>query len=307
VKQYRRRTDGMRCVLMPGANVQVGWDGADAQPDEQPIHSVRLSPFLIDAEPVSTTAYARFLNSIGHVRDALLLEWFLPSDSDPRAAALPLRRWLGKWRPIKGAERQPMMLVSWFGANAYSLWANRRDWRVYRGESTAPFAVRQTKGRVAEPPADFLHSMLPSEAQWEYAARGASPRRYPWGDKDATDGFACVAQHANGEQYAVDNIPAADVNEPLGLSPFGLHHMSGNVWQWCRDWYAPDFYASSEASLPDAQNSKSTGVRSERGGSWVGPATLARCSYRRGRAPEARGRCLGFRCVGLARDLPGES
>jgi formylglycine-generating enzyme required for sulfatase activity len=79
--------------------------------------------------------------------------------------------------------------------------------------------------------------------------------------------------------------------------------MAGNVWQWCRDWYDPSFYKRSEAGEPDAQNRRRTGIRSERGGSWVGPARLARLSYRRGRPPAVCGRCLGFRCVGLVADL----
>jgi formylglycine-generating enzyme required for sulfatase activity len=98
-------------------------------------------------------------------------------------------------------------------------------------------------------------------------------------------------------------LPLAEVQTRLGISPFGLHHMAGNVWQWCADWYAADFYSRAAASQSNPLNSWATGIRCERGGSWIGPEDLARSSYRRGRPPAARGRCLGFRCVGLIEDI----
>ena len=172
-----------------------------------------------------------------------------------------------------------MVLVSWYGANAYSLWANGRDWRDYQGEG-----------------------LLPTEAQWEYAARGARRRPFPWGDEPPSPERMRFGQHRRGYTYQADALPMAAVNEPLGVSPFGLHHMAGNVWQWCRDWYDKDFYRTAPATAANPVNRTPTGVRSERGGSWVGPAELCRSSFRRGRPPAARGRCLGFRCVSDARD-----
>jgi formylglycine-generating enzyme required for sulfatase activity len=108
------------------------------------------------------------------------------------------------------------------------------------------------------------------------------------------------AQHRRGATYRRDTLPLAEVHAPGGMSPFGLHHMAGNVWQWCRDWYDAGYYARPDSGGKDPLNTQSTKARSERGGSWIGSADLCRSSFRRGRPPEAKGRCLGFRCAAPA-------
>lgn len=279
-KQYRRRTDGMRCIFIPEANVEIGSDAAVAEQDERPRHVVRIEPFNIDAEPVSTTAFCRFLNSIGPVTEEVLSDWFLLSEHDDRQRHLLVERIDNAWRPTRGAERWPMILVSWFGANAYSLWANSKNWSNYADQ------------------AGFEQgSFLPTEAQWEYAARGPRSCEFPWGDAPPSQDKMRFAQHRRSLVHCDGVLPLADVNATLGMSPFGLHHMAGNVWQWCRDWYDASFYATPEAKRANPLNRIPTQIRSERGGSWVGPAELCRSSHRRGRPPHARGRCLGFRCV----------
>jgi acyl carrier protein len=278
---------------------------------ELPVDSLDLIEYIAELEtafhitmPVSNAAYARFLESVAPVPAAVLREWCLPGSGDRREQHFPLLRSRRGWQPVLGAEQQPMILVTWYGANAYSLWANRRDWRRYRGDGSIPAGLQDRPVAAAAPPEEWLGSLLPSEAQWEYAARGGEARRYPWGDDPPTAERVCLACHVRGAAYTAGTLPAARVSERLGMSPFGLHHMAGNVWQWCRDWYAPDFYRRPEALQTDAQNRQATGIRCERGGSWVGPERLARSSYRRGRPPEACGRCLGFRCAAPARDLP---
>jgi acyl carrier protein len=302
--QYLRCTDGMRCVLVPEGEARIGSTDDDDLPVERPAHTVRLSPFLIDAEPVSSRAFARFLNSVGPVPPAILREWCLAGSGDRREKLFPLRRgWWPGWSALGRCETKPVVLVTWSGANAYSLWANRRDWRLYRGDGSMPAELRDRAVIAPAPPVTWLDSLLPSEAQWEYAGRGPDGRRYPWGDLPPAPYLLRADCHRKGVRYTASTMPMARVSQRLGMSPFGLHHMAGNVWQWCRDWYDPHFYTRSEAGDPDAQNCRRTGIRSERGGSWVGPARLARLSYRRGRPPTVCGRCLGFRCVGLAADL----
>jgi acyl carrier protein len=277
---FRRRTDGMRCVMVPEAICEIGHNGA--QRDERPQHSACISRFIIDCEPVSVIAFCRFLNSVRVHDDRVLRDWFLTSDDDHRVEHVPVVSVDGAWQPRTArAGEWPMIMVSWHGANAYSRWANRVDWRDYRKRFL--FAP----GR----------STLPSEAQWEYAARGAQYCEYPWGSAEPTTTLAQFGLHRRGHSYAFDDLPIAPVNAALGVSPFGLLHMAGNVWHWCADSYDPDFYTKPEALVRDPLNDAESGNRSERGGSWIGAGVLLRSSYRRGRAPSARGRCLGFRCT----------
>ena len=287
VWQYRRRSDGMQSVLIPSATVQIGSEASTALADERPLHVVDLTAFLIDTETVSTSAYCRFLNSIGDVADEILAEWFVLDADDDRNDHVLIRKGEAGWRPFPGTERWPMILVSWYGANAYSIWANGRDWTNYRGKS-----VTDTE------------SYLPSEAQWEYAARGVRSQTFPWGEDRPSLQKMRYGQHRRSASYRADTLPMAEVNTALGMSPFGLHHMAGNVWQWCRDWYDEAFYTKIDATRANPVNETPTKAKSERGGSWIGPAELCRSSYRRGRPPLARGRCLGFRCVGPVRTTP---
>lgn len=278
--RFRRRSDGMQCVLLPSAEIQIGCSDFRVCRDEGPVHVVQLSSFLMDLEPVSTTAFCRFLNSV-QASNECLRDWILLDATDDRIRQMQIVREASEWRPVAGTETMPMVLVSWYGASAYSLWANNSDWSRY-GTST---------------------EFLPSEAQWEFAAQGAfsdtassAPNHPP---------FIC-GRHEHGNSYEADTMPMAPVHHPAGVSTFGLHHMAGNVWEWCRDWYDEDFYNRAEASGLNPVNTAKSGLRSERGGSWVGAAELCRTTYRRGRAPEARGRCLGFRCVSSVESLPAE-
>ncbi len=260
----RRVRDGMVCVQIPSQEIQIGSRECEAANDEQPQHIVRLSSFLIDIEPVSVTAFCRFLNSIPDGRSFYHSHVQLRK-GDKRLSQFQIQWRDDHWLPKKFAHKQPMVLVNWFAASAYSLWAHGLKWQD-----------------------DHAHkNFLPTEAQWECAAAGAY-----------AEGTAPLAfQHQRGGDYRDGPMPIANVNESLGVSRYGLRHMSGTIWHWCRDWYDENFYKADASRWKDAINDSQTNARSERGGSWVGPAELGRTSYRRGRNPNACGRCLGFRCV----------
>jgi formylglycine-generating enzyme len=108
----------MRCVLVPSASVKIGDDESEAPLDERPQHVVKLDAFVIDAESVSATAYCRFLNSIGPGDPEVLEDWFVLDAHDDRNEHMLVARGDTGWQPIPGTERWPMILVSWFGANA---------------------------------------------------------------------------------------------------------------------------------------------------------------------------------------------
>jgi formylglycine-generating enzyme required for sulfatase activity len=130
---------------------------------------------------------------------------------------------------------------------------------------------------------------LPTEAQWEYAARGAQDRLYPWGNDWDEQKCCNYANHGpGGRSYPVGSFPQ-------GASWCGALDLAGNVFQWCRDWYAADYYAHAPATDPPGPDAGDQRV--ERGGSWYNNAEGCRSTYRCGFDPTYRAGNLGFRCA----------
>ena len=166
-------------------------------------------------------------------------------------------------------KNHPVVNINWSQAKAYCQWAGRD---------------------------------LPSEAQWEKAARGDDERKYPWGDNYPTSDYAnlCDLGCASGsklENFSDGYSQTAPVgNFPMGSSPYEVHDMAGNVWEWVNDWYAEDYYGSQrEWANPSGPMTGEEKVL--RGGAWDNSERFIRSTNRGWGSPEVFGEDLGFRCA----------
>ena len=145
-----------------------------------------------------------------------------------------------------------------------------------------------------EEAADFchtLHKRLPTEAEWEKAARGTNGNLFPWGQSPPTDEKAVFGQ------YHVHQIPlVASVDGwEKGRSPYGLHHMAGNVAEWVQDWFGFDYYSIGPTRNPPG--SPISRYKVVRGGSWRSKPVMLRTATRGGAFPDERAATIGFRCA----------
>jgi serine/threonine-protein kinase len=289
--------DGMTLVYVPAGEFLMGATDAEVAQalkdcsgsgfpecdlinSEKPQHTVSLDAYWIDKTDVTNAMFAQFVQATGYKTNA---------EKQGYAYVLNLSKGLSNgisaelWEPIPGANWQhprgpgsdikglddhPVVQVSWNEAKAYCEWAGRQ---------------------------------LPTEAQWEKAARGPDGRKYPWGNDPVAGNLLNFADKNLAVSWADKTIDdgyqfTSPVGHyPKGASPYGVLDMAGNVDQWVADWYDEKYYASSPAQNPPGPASGQNRV--ERGGAYLGSTWNFRTAYRDWEVPEFGLDFLGFRCV----------
>jgi formylglycine-generating enzyme required for sulfatase activity len=256
--------------------------------DEGPVHRVRITrAFWLGRHEVTVAQFRRFVEASGHVpeseADGTGGYGFNPA-YDPattaRGDAFEGRDPKYSWRNpgFAQGDDHPVVNVSWNDAVAMARWLSAQEGVTYR---------------------------LPTEAEWEYAARAGTRTRFSTGDDPRTllHGANVFDQDAaphwpQWRSFALDGHDGHAFTAPVGRfapNAFGLHDMHGNVWEWCADWHADDYYARSPVDDPTGPPDGSVRVR--RGGSWHTWAFYARSSFRNWNSPETRYTLVGFRLL----------
>lgn len=222
----------------------------DGAEDERPQHSVDVAAFFIDRTKVTNSQFAEFLNDIGP-KGAKGENYFDVEDNDAR-----VHRRDGTWQADVGFENNPVVEASWHGALTFCRWRGKR---------------------------------LPSEAEWEKAARGTDGRKYPWGN-EPPDG---TRAHFNGGWN--DFRPVGSF--PKGVSPYGILDGAGNGWEWVSSAYLPYPYRSNDGREDLSREQ----VRVTRGGGQDGRADELTTTHRGrhvSRNPRGGHHNISFRCAG---------
>ena len=253
-------------VLIPAGEFSMGDHHNAGSSDEKPVHTVYLDAYYIDKDEVTNAQYATFLNDYGKNEDAKGHQFLAIGSS-----YCLIEKVGGTYQPKAGYENHPVVVVSWYGAAAY---------------------------------AQFHGKRLPTEAQWEKAARGGLVgKKYPNGD---------TISHDDANYSGTGGRDTWNNTSPVGSFPpngYDLYDVAGNVWEWCADEYNSGYYSQSPKENPlgpgtpvffvndDFTNVNTSSCRVLRGGGWNHNTYNLRCANRFNNYPTFTNLYNGFRCA----------
>ncbi|MGC2299448.1 MAG: formylglycine-generating enzyme family protein [Acidobacteriaceae bacterium] len=278
-------------VGLPGGTFLMGSDYAEgfAEDGEGPVRAVTLREFSIDRTPVTNEVFGRFVADTGYRTEAEQFGWsFVFRAHIPRqrfqelvedtAAAAPWwckvrgARWSAPEGPqssVKDCADHPVVHVSWNDAQAFCAWSGQR---------------------------------LPTEAEWEYAARGGLEQAlYPWGDKLRPGGeHRCNIWQGEFPTFdtAEDGYAGTCPVDAFPANGYGLYSVVGNTWEWCADWFSADFHLSASRDNPVGPGEGSSRVM--KGGSFLCHKSYCnryRLGARTSNTPDSSTSNIGFRCA----------
>jgi len=257
-------------MFIPAGVFLMGSPEGVGDKDELPQHTVYLDSFFIDKTEVTNAIFEQFVIETNYQTDAeksgksyafVNNDWYLVSGADWRHP-------FGPSSDISGLDDHPVIHVSWNDAVAYCEWAGKR---------------------------------LPTEAEWEKAARGTAGTTYPWGNDPPAGNLVNYADSNTNFDWSVRSVndgykyTAPVGSYPDGASPYGLLDAAGNVWEWVADWYGKEYYSQSPESNPQGPTTGT--IRVMRGGAWDDLISGIRSSYRAAYAQTNTNGDTGFRCA----------
>lgn len=289
--QFEKGNGNLKGMIgLPGGSFLMGTDDKEGFPadGEGPVREITVHAFYVDATTVTNTEFEKFVQATGYQTDAEKYGWSfvfygLLSDkmreTHPEVAvqtpwwcAIPGACWKypeGKDSHIRDRMDHPVVHVSWNDAMAYCHWAGKR---------------------------------LPTEAEWEYAARGGLvQKKFPWGNELWPDGeHRCNIWQGNFPQYnsMEDGYLGTAPAKSFKPNDFGLYNVSGNVWEWCNDWFSPDFHLKENKVNPKGPPEGEAKVI--RGGSFLCHHSYCnryRVAARSANTADSSASNMGFRCV----------
>ncbi len=270
--------------------------GSTVSASEEPVHAITVSSFNMFKYEVTNSNYVLFLNSEGNQTEGGV-EWInIVADQYQGITGGP---GAGTFSVISGYENRPVVYVSWYGAVAYCNWLSTQQ------GLTSCYGPINNRGNDPSVWRTLNGYRLPTEAEWEYACRGGNAAEYYWGDPYPPDppnigNYAWYWNNAGDGYGGPGNENHHIVGQKLPNS-FGLYDMSGNVWEWCSDWFSdsginpPAYYGISPGTNPTGPASGA--YRVIRGGSWNFGPDGCRSAFRIGITPDGRNYFLGFRPV----------